>query len=265
MLVLNKGAYLGSVRSTTSTGGVLIGITEYQAELVMSPMHYHENPHLSFVLKGSMGVRRKDHSCSNQKLESVSFMRSGEVHQNSVQSELCKNMNLELEPEFFTKYGLTEDAIHSGIPTDHPGAALLMVRLYHELLVSDEHLADSVHMLLLAASSFWKKDTLQFPSWVNKVRELLNDNWNKPVTLNELASVAGVHPVTVSRHFTRYFGANFGEYRRRMKVQRAIHLISAGNVSLTDVGYACGFFDQSHFIRAFKDFTSMLPKDFRKA
>lgn len=265
MLVLNKGEYLGYVHSSTSTGGVLIGITEYQAEQVMSPMHYHENPHLSFVIKGVMGVRRKDHSCSDQTIESISFMRSGEIHQNSIHSDRCKNMNLELEPDFFTKYGVVEDDINLGIQANRPATALLMVRLYKELLTADEHLADSVHISLLAASAGWKKDTLQFPSWVNIVKELLNDKWNQPVNLDELASAAGVHPVTVSRYFTRYFGTSFGEYRRRIKVERAIQLISEGNIPLTELSYACGFFDQSHFIRAFKDFTSMLPKDFRKA
>ncbi|NRF37524.1 helix-turn-helix transcriptional regulator [Pedobacter sp. LMG 31643] len=49
---------------------------------------------------------------------------------------------------------------------------------------------------------------------------------------------AGVHPVTVSKYFNRYFGMGFGKYRRQLKVERAIHLIATGNVSLTEVGYA---------------------------
>ncbi|RYG45071.1 MAG: AraC family transcriptional regulator [Chitinophagaceae bacterium] len=173
-------------------------------------------------------------------------------------------MNLELEPDFFSGYGISEGEINLGLHADQPGTALLMVRLYRELSVADEHLTDSVHMLLLTASALWKKDTLLFPSWVTTARELLNDKWNDPVTLNELAAAASVHPVTVSKYFTRYFGTSFGEYRRRLKIERAIQLISSGNFPLTEVGYACGFFDQSHFIRAFKDCTTMLPKDFRK-
>jgi AraC family transcriptional regulator len=265
MIVLTKGEYLGSVHSTTSAEGVLIGITEYQEDQILSPMHYHENPHLSFVLKGNMCVKRKKLTGSDQAMESSSFMRSGEVHQNSIHSTHCKNMNLELELDFFKRYSITEDRINLGLLKDQPGTALLMVRLYRELLIADEHLSDSLHMLLLGAAARWRNNLLQFPSWVNTVRELLNDRWYDQVTLNEIALAAGVHPVTVCKYFTRYFGMGFGEYRRQLKVERAIHLIAAGNIPLTEIGYTCGFFDQSHFVRAFKDFTAMLPKDFRKA
>ncbi|MXV16636.1 helix-turn-helix domain-containing protein [Hufsiella ginkgonis] len=173
-------------------------------------------------------------------------------------------MNLELEPEFFDRYGVRENDVAPKLLKDRPGAVLLMVRLYKELSLADEHTADSVHLLLLDAASGWKTDILYFPPWVNTVRELLNDRWNDQVTLNEIAIAAGVHPVTVSKYFTRYFGVGFGEYRRKLKVERAIQMISTGHIPLTEVSYACGFFDQSHFIRAFKDFTAMRPTDFRK-
>lgn len=30
-------------------------------------------------------------------------------------------------------------------------------------------------------------------------------------------------------------------------------------MNLTEVGYACGFYDQAHFIRVFKEFSAMTP------
>lgn len=262
MLVLTTGEYLGSVSSTTSAGGVLIGITQYHGASGLSPEHYHENPHLSFVLKGTMCVKRKD--ASGLKAEQCSYMRAGEVHQNAVHSTHCKNMNLELEPGFFTRYDITESDITPGSISDHPGSTLLMVRLYRELSIQDDLFEDSLHALLLGATREWKISAGNTPpAWVKTARELLHDQWNEKVCLQQIAQMANVHPVTISKYFTRYFGATFGEYRRKLKIGRAVSLLTSTCMPLTEVSYACGFFDQSHFTRAFKDHTSLLPKDLR--
>ncbi|RDC58741.1 helix-turn-helix transcriptional regulator [Adhaeribacter pallidiroseus] len=94
--------------------------------------------------------------------------------------------------------------------------------------------------------------------------EILQDKWNEPVTLPELASLTQVHPVTISKHFTRYFACTLGEYRRKLKVNKSLALLRNPHLSLTDVALECGFADQSHFIRIFKEMTGWLPKHFKK-
>lgn len=265
MLALTKGNYLGAVHHKAAAKGVLIGMTEYQGSLDFSPMHYHENPHLSFVLNGTMSVRRKSLTGTTEAFEAFSFMRAGEIHQNFLHSRNGKNINLELEPDFFRFYGLSESEITLHTVKNHPGSSLLMLRLYKELLIGDDSLNDSIHMLLLSTAGDWNRSKADaLPSWVNIVRQLLHDNWNQGVSLNDMALAANVHPVTISKYFTRYFGTTFGGYRRKLKVERAAHMISSSKLSLTEISYACGFFDQSHFIRAFKSSTNLLPYELRK-
>ncbi|SDE64532.1 AraC family transcriptional regulator [Mucilaginibacter pineti] len=264
MLALTKGKYLGAVSRNVAANGVLIGMTEYQAGHDFSPMHYHENPHLSLVLKGTMSVRRKGFGETVQAVESCSFMRAGEVHQNFLHSAYGRNMNLELEPEFFRTYDINESQVTPQLVKDHPESTLLMLRLYKELMIGDDSLSDQVHIMLLSLADDWQHSSRsQAPHWVGQVRELLHDNWNKTVTLLDMAQAANVHPVTVSRYFTRYFGTGFGAYRRKLKVERAAAMISSSGRSLTEVSFACGFYDQSHFIRAFKSLTHMLPYELR--
>lgn len=265
MLVLTRGEYFGSVNSTASAKGVLIGITEYHGTSELGPAHYHENPHLSFVLKGRMCVKKKDASGSGPKVEPFSYMRAGEVHQNAVHSAHCRNMNLELEPDFFTRYDIRETEITPRIVLDQPGSAILMVRLYKELSIADDLFEDSIHMLLLGATGEWKNSARSTPpSWVRTARELLHDQWNGPVGLQQIAQATNVHPVTISKCFARYFGATFGEYRRKLKIEKAVSLLTSTSMPLTEIGYACGFFDQSHFIKAFKAHTTLLPKELRR-
>jgi AraC family transcriptional regulator len=87
----------------------------------------------------------------------------------------------------------------------------------------------------------------------------MNDCWDEEMKLDDLAEVAGVHRVTVSKAFGKYFGCSFGEYRRRLRIERSFPMIRAKK-SLTDVALDCGFFDQSHFTRTFKNLTGFSPK-----
>jgi AraC family transcriptional regulator len=102
------------------------------------------------------------------------------------------------------------------------------------------------------------------PQWVSLLQEILNDRWNEQLTLNELCTLTQVHPVTISKNFTKYFTCTLGEYMRKLKIDRSIRLIKNQNLSLTDIAFECGFADQSHFIRTFKELTGWLPKKFQQ-
>ncbi|MEW6737177.1 MAG: helix-turn-helix domain-containing protein [Acidobacteriota bacterium] len=41
-------------------------------------------------------------------------------------------------------------------------------------------------------------------------------------------------------------------------------MIKNSQMSLTEIALHCGFADQSHFTRNFKEITGFLPKEFRK-
>jgi AraC family transcriptional regulator len=102
------------------------------------------------------------------------------------------------------------------------------------------------------------------PNLLDKIVELLNDNWNSEISLSDLAFVANVHPKTISKHFPRYFNCTLGEYRRIIKVDKSLSLIKTSNLSLTEIAYECGFYDQSHFTATFKYMTGFRPKEFQK-
>ncbi|MBL7742436.1 MAG: helix-turn-helix transcriptional regulator [Chitinophagaceae bacterium] len=50
-------------------------------------------------------------------------------------------------------------------------------------------------------------------------------------------------------------------YKRYLHSVRWLH---HSNESLTSVGYECGFYDQAHFIREFRDYTGITPGDYRR-
>jgi AraC family transcriptional regulator len=104
----------------------------------------------------------------------------------------------------------------------------------------------------------------KLPLWVKTLEQVLHDRWNENISLQELAILSGVSPITISKQFPFYFNDTLGCYMRKLKIEKALSLIKSTNLRLTEVAFECGFADQSHFIRTFKQLTGFLPKSFRK-
>jgi len=175
------------------------------------------------------------------------------------------HVNLEIDTEFFNQYDISE-ATFSQAASNTPDAKFLMLKVCRELKVNDSFTVNSIHMLLL---DFLQRaepciSEHKMPGWIKDLYELLHDEWDKTLQLEDLSKAVGVHPGTISHYFPRYFACTLGVYMRKLKVEKALGLIKSPDVSLTNVAYTCGFFDQSHFTRSFKEFTGLRPAQYRK-
>jgi len=261
MLGLKKSEYLGTNRRSFQAAGVTLVDTVY-TERVFDGWHCHENAHITFVVEGG----NREHRSSSETVASpgkLLFYHSHELHRNSNTSFPSKNLNVEIESAFMQQHGLTEATLAHGL-NKRAGAAHVLLQMYKEALHADVFSADSIHMLLLDLATLSDAGSYKQPLWITRVAEYLQDHWSASPALHELALVAGVSPVTISKFFPRYLGCTLGEYMRRLKVERALGLVKQPGADLTAVAYACGFADQSHFTRVFKGQTGFLPRDYRR-
>jgi AraC family transcriptional regulator len=263
MKILHPATYLGATTSYHREPGLWVSIANYHhgAALDMAP-HAHVNPHFTLLLQGGT-LEKSRRGQFERRAGEVVFFHAGEEHQNSHTLLPSKNINLEFSAPFLRSYDL-EEATLARAARLYPGVAFLPLRVYKELLAGDAYSADSVVMLLLGVLNQAPNTSRVPPAWVERVRQLLHEQWGQPVSLGQLAMVAGVHPVTISKYFPRYFSATLGEYVRRLKVTKALALIKNSPLSLTEVAYACGFCDQIHFTRTFQRQTGLLPKEYKK-
>ena len=68
---------------------------------------------------------------------------------------------------------------------------------------------------------------------------------------------------TFQRIFKKYVGITANEYRRICQFYFAFSQLKGGHFEkLTDVAYTNGYFDQSHYIRSFKEFTATTPNEY---
>ena len=142
----------------------------------------------------------------------------------------------------------------------------LFIQLYREFSNQDSASQASLNSILLHIMGHKSHEITsnKTPSWVSKIREFLHDNWSTNFSLQQMSVIINVHPITISKNFTRYFGCTLGEYIRKIRIEKAISMIRTTNLTLTDIAFTCGFADQSHFIRWFKKFTGTVPLQYRK-
>lgn len=264
LLSLDRGHYLGKVVDIFYADGIIVGTTTYPKEAFTGQMHYHDNLHISFVLQGG-SIEKRVGSEYERLPGNIMFYRAGEAHQNIQKVFPSKNINLEIENEFLKKYDISEESIKRGI-THFPDGKFLMLKIYKELSESDSLSVASINMLFLdlvinAEKRNYKRE---FPSWIKIIYEMLNDQWNEKLTLPDLARAANVNPITISKHFHKYFSCTLGEYMRKLKIEKSMFMINSTTDSLTEIAYACNFADQSHFTRTFKQLTGFLPKQYKK-
>ena len=112
-----------------------------------------------------------------------------------------------------------------------------------------------------------KSQTKKIPSWAKELKEIIQDqiDTNLSLSLKEISQSLHVHPTYLSREFSKYFDdLSFGDYIRKLRIEKAIHLLNESEHSLAEIAYLTGFSDQSHFNRIFKRTTGKNPSAFRK-
>ncbi|SDF77437.1 chromate resistance protein ChrB domain-containing protein [Chitinophaga filiformis] len=110
-------------------------------------------------------------------------------------------------------------------------------------------------------------DSKKVPKWAKELKEIIQDqiDTNLNLSLKGLSETLQVHPSYLSREFSRYFDdLSFGEYIRKLRIDKAIQLLTTTDHSLTEIAYLTGFSDQSHFTRTFKKFTGKSPSGYKK-
>lgn len=100
------------------------------------------------------------------------------------------------------------------------------------------------------------------PRWLQKARASVCDTYADPLSLEEIATEANVHPVHLARAFRQHFGETVGDCVRRRRIEAACRQIASTSATLTSVAYDAGFADQSHFVRTFKKQIGMTPSEY---
>lgn len=265
MLQLQKGKYFGIQNKAIQLDNLIITDTEYTHDRV--DWHTHQNPYFTFLLTGNMleTNKKESYECSEGTLL---FHNWQDAHCNIKRPGYTRGFHIELEKDFFERYQLPLNQLEGSLKLDNPVLKLLFRSMYLETKYTGaiEILAirESLFKVFGLLANVRKQETARQPAWVKKIKEALNDADTSLLSWDALAALAQVHPVHLSRQFPKYFHTTVGDYLKKLRIEQAAGLLSKKAVPLTQIGYECGFADQSHFIRSFKQAVGVTPLQYRK-
>jgi AraC family transcriptional regulator len=102
-------------------------------------------------------------------------------------------------------------------------------------------------------------------SHYKRVLDFVADNFAGPITIEEMARVAGLSPAHFSRLFKEVLGDSPYQFVMDYRVEQAKRMLVDPGRPMIDIALACGFANQAHFSRIFKRLTGKTPRSFRLA
>lgn len=106
-----------------------------------------------------------------------------------------------------------------------------------------------------------KKDNLS----IQKTVDYINENFDKPINLEQLGKVSGYSPNHFQRLFTDFTGLSPQKYLEGRRIEHAKYLLAKNEQNLTEIAYECGFSSQSYFSKVFKKHTLITPYEFMQS
>jgi AraC family transcriptional regulator len=97
-----------------------------------------------------------------------------------------------------------------------------------------------------------------------RVLSYIEANVGADITVDDLAREVAISADHFGRLFRQVIGQTPHQFLMSYRVERARRLLTDAQRTLSEVALACGFADQAHFTRVFKQATSETPGTYRK-
>ncbi|MCZ2133128.1 MAG: AraC family transcriptional regulator [Bacteroidetes bacterium] len=98
---------------------------------------------------------------------------------------------------------------------------------------------------------------------IHKVHNLFYSSRENDLTVKSLCKENCVSDRQLRRISAEWLGMNTENFLIYNKYLASLHLLHNSKLSLTQIGLEAGYYDQSHFIREFKSFTDLTPKEYQ--
>lgn len=262
---LQKGKYYGVHKKITDINGLIITDTEYTHDKV--DWHYHENIYFTFILAGRLheANKKESYDCIPGTLL---FHNWQEAHYNIKPPGYTRGFHIEIENKWMKNFSLQKKIPAGSLKIEHPSIKSFIRKIYLHSKKDESDAQISIDELLIQVLNFTERESENkssaVPQWVKKLKEILNEEQPDKISLKYLSNELEIHPVHISRGFSKYFNITIGEYLRKIKIEKSVLLLDDESKSLSEITYTCGFADQSHFNRCFKEVYNLTPLQYRQ-
>ncbi|MGM7722722.1 AraC family transcriptional regulator [Metabacillus sp. Hm71] len=118
--------------------------------------------------------------------------------------------------------------------------------------------------LLLTIAQDFRSQTISGDSKkaIEGTIEYMVDHYKNPITLSDLANIAGLSTSHYSRLFKKYIGLSPIDYLTHLRIDRAKELLVLSDIRIKEVSQTVGYADELYFSRTFKRIVGVSPSQF---
>ena len=252
------------------------------------PLHYHEEFEINLIINAS-GAKRiiGDHIGEIDNLELVlvgpNLPHCWVTHhcKNKIISEITIQFHKDLIDEkflgrnqlFFIKemFEKAKQGIHFSIVTANFVQKRIIELANKQGFLSVLEPMSILHLLstsndmqLLSGAAFSNVNQSYNSRRVKKVVDYLNQHFDKPISLANVANLANMTEVSFSRFFKQHTGNSFIDNLLEIRLSHASRLLIDTHLPISQIAFNCGFNNISNFNRIFKKKKGCTPKEFRE-
>lgn len=268
-LALPFGRFYGREDIRRSAPGVELSLLRADPHRVVE-RHSHEEAHFVLVLDG-LYVSTADGAPPVSVGTQLIFNPAGTTHRDRFEAEnrvvAGRFMTISLTSDTMREAASVAAVPQRAVVIDSEQAIAISTRLARACAHDGSDSSLARHSLALELLSHMGVSDAQkrgdAPAWLRVAREQLDDSLGTVSSIADVARVAGVHPVHLSRVFRQHVGMSPAEYVRQRRLEQSRALLRFTVRSLCDIALTCGFSDQSHFSNAFRAAHGVTPTAFR--
>lgn len=224
----------------------------YNAEYM--PKHSHQEISISWVTQGCF-MENGEGDLKTGTENYIIIKPSGFIHENTFFNK-CTTYTillLDIQASRIPLFHLLQE--YQWFPASN------LAPFYYRLALS-ENSAEAYEAINLFLANLLQQKAQQpqlLPPWLSQTKANLDQHFSENISTKELAAEVGLHPVYLTRAFRKFYGVPIKSYLKQVRLHQAMNLLAEGSKSQASVAYDCGFSDQSHFIRVFREVMGTTP------
>lgn len=258
------------------------------------PMHWHASVEIMYMFMGrcSVFVQTEENSIHEIVMKSGDFMLldSYVIHRLFVEKDtFCYMLNLEVvfeahDDKMFTMKNIckTCDAFAQVVKREKPvltghdisgelyRALNVLQNTYMRVYAQPDNrcIFDAemaVFLIQLGSAVTARRGVSGLSVHVRKALQSIENHFDSPLTIADLAADVGVHPTYLQRVFRSAMNMTINQYLTRLRIDKAARLLeSANHLPMQEIARLVGFKSRQHFAQCFKKIMMITPQEYRK-
>jgi AraC-like DNA-binding protein len=272
----------------TYSDSALFQTGEYILPQFNAPWHFHPELELTYIVK-SEGVRLVGDSVERFRAGDLVLLGSNLPHrwvnQTTEKKQKAHSIVIQFSSNIFSDIWMNSSdfspirnlfekskrGIHFSLPNDHSVFKEILNICKKEktdkilsFLSILSQLSKVKEMSYLTSSVYLKPEDLETYIPVQKAYQYIMDNFQESFVLTDVAEFSGTTPSSLCRLFKKCSKKTLFTFVNEVRIHNACMKLIDTSMSITEIGYSCGFNSLSSFQKAFQKFASVSPREYRK-